>query len=246
MLSHAAQLEIDTQKAIKANKRKSRRQPQPGDSSKGDGITPEDEDIKEPKVDWVYTDDEANDDDEDDDDQNAEKVKEERANEEQKKDGKAKENQAEDDQLGALVIVIPKEKSDPLLSTSDHSLSSNYGHDDEGQDDPLSYKKAKKRSRTKDAKPSKKSSHLRNLLKVKLHLSVQEPEHEVPMDAEEPNLDNMANDVEEPQEVKHHGESDRQAIAGKENHEELRSVGWWKENRDGQTTIAEDSMTSLY
>nr|GEZ88481.1 hypothetical protein [Tanacetum cinerariifolium] len=117
-----------------------------------------DEDIKEPKVDWVYTDDEANDDDEDDDDQNAEKVKEERANEEQKKDGKAKENQAEDDQLGALVIVIPKEKSDPLLSTSDHSLSSNYD------------------------------------------LSVQEPEHEVPIDAEEPNLDNIANDVEEPQE----------------------------------------------
>ncbi|GJT67220.1 hypothetical protein Tco_1018700 [Tanacetum coccineum] len=27
------------------------------------------------------------------------------------------------------------------------------------------------------------------------------------------------------------------------NYEKLRSAGWWKENRDGQTTVAKDSMT---
>ncbi|GJU61206.1 hypothetical protein Tco_1243041 [Tanacetum coccineum] len=159
MLPDAAQLEIDTQKAIKAIKRESKRQPQPGGSSKGAEVPDEikditevlaedddwgsdndenilinDKDIKEPEVDWVYTDDEANDNDdneEDDDDQSidiaetdeertesdnddhvmvdtkkivTEKAKEEKADEEQKGDEQAQDDQAKDDQVGGSCL----------------------------------------------------------------------------------------------------------------------------------------------
>ncbi|GJX71107.1 hypothetical protein Tco_0308278 [Tanacetum coccineum] len=67
LLSDASQLEIDTQKAIKANRRKRRFQHQSGGSSKGAGITPEvpDEPTRKSAIldegfdDWGSTDDET-------------------------------------------------------------------------------------------------------------------------------------------------------------------------------------------
>ncbi|GJX44271.1 hypothetical protein Tco_0260947 [Tanacetum coccineum] len=59
---------------------------------------------------------------------NKEKAEEEKADEEHKGDEQVEDDQAKDDVLGALVSVTPKEKPDLQLSTSSHSLSSNYGN----------------------------------------------------------------------------------------------------------------------
>ncbi|GJX26731.1 hypothetical protein Tco_0233027 [Tanacetum coccineum] len=59
---------------------------------------------------------------------NAEKAEEEKANEEHKKNEQAMDKQASYDQVGALVYVTHKENLELLLSTSSHSLSSNYGN----------------------------------------------------------------------------------------------------------------------
>ncbi|GJZ42397.1 hypothetical protein Tco_0589283 [Tanacetum coccineum] len=56
------------------------------------------------------------------------KAEEEKAGEEQKGDEQAQDDQAEDDQVGALVCITNKEKPDLQLSTSSHSLASNYGN----------------------------------------------------------------------------------------------------------------------
>ncbi|GJY44673.1 hypothetical protein Tco_0589284 [Tanacetum coccineum] len=86
LLSDAAQLEIDTQKAIKARKHESKRQPQTRGSSEGAGITPkvpdkpkgksivssegvDDTNVNETENEWVsIDDDEAKNDHDDDDD----------------------------------------------------------------------------------------------------------------------------------------------------------------------------------
>ncbi|GJR51336.1 hypothetical protein Tco_1401857 [Tanacetum coccineum] len=59
---------------------------------------------------------------------NAEKAEKEKADEEQKENEQAMDKQANYDQVGALVYVTHKEKPELLLSTSSHSLSSNYGN----------------------------------------------------------------------------------------------------------------------
>ncbi|GJV81725.1 hypothetical protein Tco_1517595 [Tanacetum coccineum] len=101
----------------------------------------DDKDINEGKIEWLLTDDEKKiDDDEvheeetldeemqEDDEEKKDNDQKEKVDEEQKENEQAMDGQAKDDQVGALLNVTYKEKPELLLSTSSHSLSSNYGN----------------------------------------------------------------------------------------------------------------------
>ncbi|GJV67653.1 hypothetical protein Tco_1483162 [Tanacetum coccineum] len=86
-------------------------------------------------------------------------------------------------------------------------------HDDKDQEPPAGSDQRKKKRRTrKDAKPSMKSSKSKESAKgktpsntsksgksVSADKSIHESEHVMPMDVKDPNLDNVANDADEPQ-----------------------------------------------
>ncbi|GJZ30800.1 hypothetical protein Tco_0575847 [Tanacetum coccineum] len=85
-------------------------------------------------IDIEETDDESTKSDNDDQEMadakktDGEKAEEEKFDEEQKGNEQAMDEHTKDDQIGDLVSVTHKEKPDLLLSTSSHSLSSNYGN----------------------------------------------------------------------------------------------------------------------
>nr|GEU84617.1 putative reverse transcriptase domain-containing protein [Tanacetum cinerariifolium] len=136
-----------------------------------------------------------------------EKVNEEQTGADQAKDEQTKDVHAEDDQAGAFVSVTQKEKFKVPPSSSSLSLSSNYGQD------PLpDSEKEKKRRKRKDVEPSKKSSTSKESSKgktlpktsktekyVTAGEPVEEPIQEVAIDVEEPILDDVVNDIDQPQ-----------------------------------------------
>ncbi|GJT89453.1 reverse transcriptase domain-containing protein [Tanacetum coccineum] len=112
----------------------------------------------------------------------------------------------------ALIESLFMDEDDMDRAVVEASTQTKQKNDDEGQDPPPNSEKAKKRQRTKDAEPSKKSSTSKETAKgktpsknsktgksISVNESVQAMEHEVSMDVEEPVLDDVANNADEPQ-----------------------------------------------
>nr|GEW53336.1 uncharacterized mitochondrial protein AtMg00810-like [Tanacetum cinerariifolium] len=142
-----------------------------------------------------------------------EKINAEKAREEKGGIEKIKDDQVKDDQIGDLISMTHKEKPKLLLSTSIHSLSSNYelklqnalinkmqrsssflDHDKHldlynALMDFISLNEAIKRG---DLDPTKE-------LNQKWQETVAEHTQEVPVDAEEPRFDDVVNDDDQPQ-----------------------------------------------
>ncbi|GKC37309.1 hypothetical protein Tco_1049693 [Tanacetum coccineum] len=113
----------------------------------------------------------------------------------------------------ALVQSLLVDENDMDRLAVDHASQRKRRHDDKDQDPSAGSDQGKKRRRTgKDVEPSKKSLKSKKSTKgktlsttfksgksISADKSVQETEHVVQMDVEEPNLDNVANDSDEPQ-----------------------------------------------
>ncbi|GJY44044.1 hypothetical protein Tco_0432257 [Tanacetum coccineum] len=88
----------------------------------------------------------------------------------------------------ALIESLFMDEDDMDRAVAEASTQMKRRHDNEGQDPPPDSEKAKKRQRTKDTGKYATAAE-----------SVQEIAHEVPMDVKEPVLDDVANNVDEPQ-----------------------------------------------
>ncbi|GJZ87714.1 hypothetical protein Tco_0659324 [Tanacetum coccineum] len=113
----------------------------------------------------------------------------------------------------ALIQSLLVDENDMDRHVVDPLSKKKRRHEDKDQDPPAgSDQRMKKRRTGKDAKPSMKSSKSKESTKdktpsntskigksISIDKSVKELEHVVPMDDEEPNLDNVANDADKPE-----------------------------------------------
>ncbi|GJV18858.1 hypothetical protein Tco_1367878 [Tanacetum coccineum] len=120
---------------------------------------------------------------------------------------------AHKDLYDALIQSLLVDENDMDRVAVDPSSQSKIHHDDKDQDPPAGSDQGMKKRRTgKDAEPLKKSSKSKESAKgktpsttsksrksVSADKSIHDTEHVVQMDVEEPNLENAANDADEPQ-----------------------------------------------
>ncbi|GJS55024.1 hypothetical protein Tco_0628386 [Tanacetum coccineum] len=113
----------------------------------------------------------------------------------------------------ALIQSLLVDENDMDKRVVDPLSKKKRRHEDKDQDPPAGSNQGMKKRRTReDAEPSMKSSKSKESTKgktpsntsktgksVSANKSVKEPEHVLPMDDEETNLNNVANDADEPQ-----------------------------------------------